>query len=91
MGVAFCLGGNLYGSNPDSRHAREALSRIEEIMREGQSHRPELVVVSDGNDTVGLAPGDLGQTRLHAFLVECDNRPLTDLAIKSGGVGIDRL
>jgi molybdopterin-dependent oxidoreductase alpha subunit len=27
--VLFHLGGNLYGSNPDSRHAREALSRVE--------------------------------------------------------------
>ncbi len=28
MDVGFCLGGNLYGSNPDSRFAAEALSRL---------------------------------------------------------------
>ncbi len=28
MDVAFCLGGNLYGSNPDARFAAEALQRI---------------------------------------------------------------
>lgn len=71
--------------------AREALARIEEIVKEGKTHRPELVVVSDGGDTVRLSAEDLASTRLHAFLVECENRPLTDLAIKSGGVGVDRL
>lgn len=71
--------------------ARKALERIAEITKSGKHHKPELVIVSDGGDSVRLVPTDLGETKLHAFLVECDNRPLTDLAIKSGGVGIDRL
>ena len=71
--------------------SREALARIDEIYQEGQTHRPELVVVTDGDDRVGLSPEDLGQTRLHAFVVECSNTALTDLAVKTGGVGIDRL
>jgi molybdopterin-dependent oxidoreductase alpha subunit len=29
--VGFCLGGNLYGSNPDSRFAAEALGKLEQI------------------------------------------------------------
>jgi molybdopterin-dependent oxidoreductase alpha subunit len=29
MSVAVCLGGNLYGSNPDSRYSAEALSRLD--------------------------------------------------------------
>ncbi|TWU34255.1 FdhF/YdeP family oxidoreductase [Novipirellula artificiosorum] len=29
ISVGFCLGGNLYGSNPDSKYAAEALSRLE--------------------------------------------------------------
>ena len=29
LSVGFCLGGNLYGSNPDSRFASEALSRLD--------------------------------------------------------------
>ncbi len=29
ISVGFCLGGNLYGSNPDSTFAAEALSRLE--------------------------------------------------------------
>jgi molybdopterin-dependent oxidoreductase alpha subunit len=32
MRAAFCLGGNLYGSNPDANFAAEALSRIDQIV-----------------------------------------------------------
>ncbi len=71
--------------------SRAAIERIDEIMRSGQTHRPELVVVSDGGDTVRMRPEDLKGTRLHGFLVECENKTLTDLAVKSGGVGIDKL
>lgn len=31
MDFALCLGGNLYGSNPDSRHALEALGRLKTV------------------------------------------------------------
>ena len=71
--------------------SRKALARIEEIYKEGTTHRPELVVISDGDDMVRLTPEDLGPTRLHGFVVEAENVALTDLAVKSGGVGIDRL
>ena len=71
--------------------SREALTRIEEIYKEGTTHRPELVVVSDGDDSVRLNPEDLGPTRLHGFVVESSNTALTDLAVKTGGVGIDKL
>lgn len=32
MRFAFCLGGNLHGSNPDSTHATEAMSRIDMVL-----------------------------------------------------------
>lgn len=32
MDVAFCLGGNLYGSNPDAKHALEAMQKIDTII-----------------------------------------------------------
>lgn len=32
MDFALCLGGNLYGSNPDLRYAEEAMSRIETVV-----------------------------------------------------------
>jgi Mg-chelatase subunit ChlD len=71
--------------------SRAALERIDEIMREGGTHRPELVVVTDGDDSVRQKPDDLRGTRLHAFVVEKTNANLTDLAVKSGGVGIGNL
>ncbi len=71
--------------------SKAALTRIEEIMRGGGTHRPELVVVTDGDDSVRQKPEDLNGTRLHAFVVEKTNGALTDLAVKSGGVGIGNL
>lgn len=32
MKVGFCLGGNLYGSNPDAKYAAEALQRLEMVV-----------------------------------------------------------
>jgi molybdopterin-dependent oxidoreductase alpha subunit len=32
MDVAFCLGGNLYGSNPDSQHAFNAMQKIKTVV-----------------------------------------------------------
>lgn len=68
--------------------ARAALARIEEIMAKGESHRPELVVVTDGCDTVRLTARDVHPTRVHAVVVSGGNPDLIDLAVKSGGVGI---
>ena len=71
--------------------AREAQKRIEEIVAEGRVTRPELVVVTDGDDSVRMTTEDLPGTKLHAFVVERSNKALTDLAVKTGGVGIDNL
>jgi molybdopterin-dependent oxidoreductase alpha subunit len=32
LNVGFCLGGNLYGSNPDSQFAREAISKLDTVV-----------------------------------------------------------
>ncbi len=79
------------GSTNISGCAREAQARIEEIVAEGKVTRPELVVVTDGDDNVNLTTEDLRGTKLHAFVVERSNPALTDLAVKTGGVGIDNL
>lgn len=71
--------------------ARESLARIEEIMAGGETHRPELVVVTDGCDTVRLQASDIHPTRLHAFVVSGGNPDLINLAVKSGGVGITEI
>lgn len=71
---------------------RGALERIEEIVAEGQLTRPELVVVTDGDDNVSsLKRENFGQTRMHAFIVECANDTLVELARETGGIGIQQL
>ena len=79
------------GSTNISSCVKEAQTRIEEIVAEGKLSRPELVVVSDGDDSISITAQDLGDTKLHAFVVEGSNPALTDLAVQTGGVGIDRL
>ena len=59
---------------------KAAHARIEEIIAQGATYRPELCIVTD-------IPG----TKLHAFMVECQNPHLAGLARRSGGVGIERL
>lgn len=76
------------GSTEISVCAQQAQARIEEILAEGRTARPELVVVTDGDDTITLSTDDLMGTKLHAFVVGGQNQVLTDLAMKSGGVGI---
>ena len=72
--------------------ARNALERIDEIQQEGKLTRPELVIVTDGEDNVSsLKLEDFRQTRMHAFVVERSNEELTQLARGTGGVGIDKL
>lgn len=79
------------GSTAIDACAREAQKRIEEIVAEGKVTRPEFVIVTDGDDSVRLTIEDLKGTKLHAFVVERSNSALTDLAVKTGGVGIDNL
>lgn len=79
------------GSTNISGCSREAQTRIEEIVAGGKVTRPELVVVTDGDDTISLTIEDLKTTKLHAFVVERSNSALTDLAVKTGGVGINNL
>lgn len=79
------------GSTDISGCARAAQKRIEEIIAAGATYRPELVVITDGEDSINLTMKDFQGTKMHAFVVECDNTALTDLAIATGGVGINKL
>lgn len=80
------------GGTKIAKCARGALERIEEIEREGNLTRPELVIVTDGEDNVSsLKREDFGQTRMHAFVVERSNAELVQLARETGGVGIEKL
>lgn len=79
------------GSTDISGCSRAAQKRIEEIIAAGATYRPELVVITDGDDSINLTIKDFQGTKMHAFVVECNNTALTDLAIATGGVGINKL
>lgn len=79
------------GSTDISACAREAQKRIEEIVSAGSTYRPELVVITDGEDTINLTTKDFAGTKMHAFVVECENHALAELAKATGGVGIKKL
>lgn len=66
---------------------------INEIMEKGEHHRPEIVVVTDGNDDVNLEAAAFiaTSTKIHSFIVECRNEKLTDFCIATGGVGLNNL
>lgn len=73
---------------------RDAVDRIRVLIeQEILNETPELVVVTDGQDTVRMDPEDIikHNIRLHAFMVEGKNKKLTNLARKTGGVGVDKL
>ncbi|KKQ93036.1 MAG: hypothetical protein UT66_C0006G0001 [candidate division CPR2 bacterium GW2011_GWC1_39_9] len=79
------------GSTDISGCAKLAQERIEEIISQGSTYRPELVVITDGDDQINVTTKDFVGTKMHAFVVECANKALTDLAVQTGGVGIGNL
>ncbi len=79
------------GSTDISGCARSAQKRIEEIVSEGATYRPELVVITDGDDTINLTTKEFAGTKMHAFVVETSNHTLCKVAQATGGVGINKL
>lgn len=68
---------------------KQAKAEIDKIIAEGATYRPELVVVTDGDDTISSTAKDFAGTKVHAFVVEKRNPKLVDLAKATGGVGIE--
>lgn len=79
------------GSTDISGCARAAQKRIEEIVSAGATYRPELVVITDGDDTISLTAKQFVGTKVHAFVVETSNDALVKVAQATGGVGINKL
>jgi len=79
------------GSTDISGCARSAQERIEEIIANSATYKPELVVITDGDDTVDLTLDHLKGTKMHAFVVECSNSKLCEVAKATGGVGINNM
>ena len=75
---------------------RDSITRINSLMENGDlSERPELVIVTDGeDDTRNLTADEFKENnlRLHSFMVgNSKNKHLTKLARDTGGIGVDKL
>lgn len=80
------------GSTDISGCARSAQKRIEEIIANGATYRPELVVITDGDDSIDLkATKDFPGTKMHAFVVDTANNALCEVAKATGGVGVNQM
>jgi Mg-chelatase subunit ChlD len=76
------------GSTDISGCARAAQQRIGEIEAQGSTYKPELVIVTDGDDKISLSAKEFSGTKLHAFVVDTKNDALCKLAQATGGVGM---
>lgn len=76
------------GGTNFNRAITAALTHIEEIMSRGeQMHRPEIMIVTDGQDSCNVTDKDLQQTKLHTIICgSCGNTELEDLSIRCRGV-----
>ncbi len=80
------------GSTDISGCARSAQERINEIIADGATYKPELVIITDGDDKIDLkATKDFAGTKMHAFVVDTTNNALCEVAKATGGVGINNL
>ena len=74
---------------------RDSIERIKELIdTEELAEKPELVIVTDGDDYTGELHEDEFKSiglRLHSFIVESKNEHLTQVARATGGVGVDKL
>ena len=69
---------------------KEAKAEIDKIIAEGETYKPELVVVTDGDDNISSTAKDFAGTKVHAFVVEESNPKLVELARATGGVGVEK-
>ena len=81
------------GSTEIADCARKANERILEICKQDPTlTRPELVIVTDGDDDVhSLKLEQFVKTKVHAFIVDRNNDDLVEFAKATGGVGIQNL
>lgn len=77
------------GSTKISSCIIKAIEKIQNHLESKKVTKPELVVVTDGDDnTTSLRKEDLKQVKLHSFIIGGSNPHLLKLAKSTGGVGI---
>ena len=78
------------GGTEITESLKGAQKRIEEILKTGESlTRPELVIVTDGEDDVSdLRRENFGLTKVHAFVIDNTDMDLINFARSTGGVGV---
>ena len=78
------------GGTEITQSLKGAQKRIEEILKTGESlTRPELVIVTDGEDDVSdLRRENFGLTKVHAFVIDNTDMDLINFARSTGGVGV---
>jgi len=65
----------------------KALSSIEKKMHNDPTLvRPEIVVVSDGGSSIGINKARMGETRIHAIIIQGHNDDLKRLCKSTGGI-----
>lgn len=79
------------GSTDITGCARAAQTRIKEIESAGATYKPELVIVTDGDDKISLTAKEFSGTKLHTFVVDTKNDALCKLAQATGGVGMSNM
>lgn len=80
------------GGTQIMRCTKEAFVRVKELAEIEPLCKPDLAIVSDGDDDVsGMSEYDFVGVKLHAFIVGGKAEKLTKLAIRTGGVGINGL
>ena len=61
--------------------------RIEALLKQNETlTRPQLVCVTDGDDSVNLKVDEFSPTVCHAFLVGGDNDDLKKFVVETGGI-----
>ena len=80
------------GSDTNTSDAiRQAMRRIELMAARLGAVRPELVVVTDGDDFINVTLDELEGVVLHAFVLERESPELRRLAEESGGICLEEL
>jgi uncharacterized protein with von Willebrand factor type A (vWA) domain len=67
---------------------READKRVKEIQTQRAVARPQIIVITDGCDTITVKADQFPGTKIHAVMIGMTNEELRKLAQQSGGISL---